>query len=416
MKVDVKDLKQQKLLVAISGGIDSVVLAHLLHSEGVEIVLAHCNFQLRGEESNADEAFVRDFAKEMGVAVEVIRFDTKKYAEIHQLNTQLAARELRYEWFGKLLVEKGCDKVAIAHNANDNLETFFINLSRGTGLGGLLGIPRETDTIIRPLLKVTREEIEQYARVHNLSWREDSSNATDHYVRNRIRHHISPQLREIHPNFLENFGKTQGYLRQADAFISFYIKKIEEECFEGDNPICINTKKLQEVPELEFVLHHLFYCYGFGNIKDLKNLLLRAEAGKQLISATHSLVKDRHCLWLKPLEAEEQAPELVYEELFEPFSIEKGNPSIAYVDADKLTEPLSVRKKQEGDVFYPLGLGRKKKLSKFFIDEKYTQAERDGQWLLCCGDAIIWVIGKRLDERFKITEKTKRAKKIYILS
>ena len=138
MKVNVKDLKQQKLLVAISGGIDSVVLAHLLHSEGVEIVLAHCNFQLRGEESNADEAFVRDFAKEMGVAVEVIRFDTKKYAEIHQLNTQLAARELRYEWFGKLLAEKGCDKVAIAHNANDNLETFFINLSRGKGLGGLL--------------------------------------------------------------------------------------------------------------------------------------------------------------------------------------------------------------------------------------------------------------------------------------
>ena len=416
MNIDITHLKAQKLLVAISGGIDSVVLAHLLHHNGVDIVLAHCNFQLRGEESDADEAFVRAFARELQVPLEVIRFDTKTYAHTHKLNTQLAARKLRYDWFEKLLTQQACDKVAIAHNANDNLETFFINLSRGTGLNGLIGIPEQTATIIRPLLKVSRAEIVEYAQKHRLSWREDSSNATDHYVRNRIRHHISPLLTQIHPNFLENFQKTQEYLYQSAEFIDFYIQKIRENAFQGENPIRIATQKLQEVPQLELVLHKLFYPYGFGNVKDLKNLLLKAEAGKQLVSGTHILVKDKDCLWLKSLEQEEEKPKLLIQEVTPPFAIKKNTPNIAYFDADKLTAAsLFLRKKAEGDAFYPLGFGRKKKLSKFFIDEKYTQAQREAQWLLCCEKDIVWVVGKRMDERFKITEQTQKALRIEVI-
>lgn len=414
-------LKNKKILLAISGGIDSVVLTHLLHSHGTELLLAHCNFQLRGEESNGDEAFVRDFAKTLGIPLEVKRFDTHQYAIAHQLNTQLAARELRYEWFYQLLETHHCDALATAHHANDNLETFLINLSRGSGLDGLLGIPQQTDKIVRPLLQWSRQQIYDYAEAHRLQWREDSSNASNKYVRNVIRHEIIPQMAAVHPNYLENFNQTQEYLHQSARFIDFYIEEWKKSCFsprpqEGELSvsIAIDTEKLQTAPEIDLVLHKLFYPYGFGNVKDLKNLLFNAEAGKQLLSATHSLVKDSKGAWLKELTAESLPPTLTYEELTPPFNITKGDPNIAFIDANKLTAPLTLRQKQAGDFFYPIGLGVKKKLSKFFIDEKYSQVARENQWLLCSGEDIVWVIAKRLDERFKITENTQRILKVVV--
>jgi len=414
-------LKNKKILLAISGGIDSVVLTHLLHSHGTELLLAHCNFQLRGEESDGDEAFVRDFAKTLGIPLEVKRFDTHQYAIAHQLNTQLAARELRYEWFYELLETHHCDALATAHHANDNLETFLINLSRGSGLDGLLGIPQQTDKIVRPLLQWSRQQIYDYAEAHRLQWREDSSNSSNKYVRNVIRHEIIPQMAAVHPNYLENFNQTQEYLHQSARFIDFYIEEWKKSCFsprpqEGglSVPIAIDTQKLQSAPEIDLVLHKLFYPYGFGNVKDLKNLLFNAEAGKQLLSATHSLVKDSKGAWLKELTAESLPPTLTYEELTPPFHITKGDPNIAFMDADKLTAPLTLRQKQAGDFFYPIGLGVKKKLSKFFIDEKYSQVARENQWLLCSEEDIVWVIGKRLDDRFKITENTQRILKVVV--
>ena len=414
-------LKNKKILLAISGGIDSVVLTHLLHSHGTELLLAHCNFQLRGEESDGDEAFVHDFAKTLGIPLEVKRFDTHQYAIAHQLNTQLAARELRYEWFYELLETHHCDALATAHHANDNLETFLINLSRGSGLDGLLGIPQQIDKIVRPLLQWSRQQIYDYAEAHRLQWREDSSNSSNKYVRNVIRHEIIPQMAAVHPNYLENFNQTQEYLHQSARFIDFYIEEWRKSCFsprpqEGglSVPIAIDTEKLQTAPEIDLVLHKLFYPYGFGNVKDLKNLLFNAEAGKQLLSATHSLVKDSKGAWLKELTAESLPPTLTYEELSPPFHITKGDPNIAFIDADKLTAPLTLRQKQTGDFFYPIGLGVKKKLSKFFIDEKYSQVARENQWLLCSGEDIVWVIGKRLDDRFKITENTQRILKVVV--
>ena len=402
----------KKLLVAISGGIDSVVLTHLLHAHGTKILLAHCNFQLRGEESDGDEAFVCNFAKELGIPLEVKRFDTKEYAKAHQLNTQLAARELRYEWFYELLETHHCEALATAHHANDNLETFLINLSRGSGLDGLLGIPQQTDKIVRPLLQWSRQQIYDYAEAHQLQWREDSSNASNKYVRNVIRHEIIPQMALVHPNYLENFNQTQEYLHQSARFIDFYIEEWKRTCFNSEGglsvAIAIDTQKLQTAPEIDLVLHKLFYPYGFGNIKDLKNLLFNAEAGKQLLSATHTLVKDSQGAWLKERGRENLPPDLVYQEVLPPFKFIKDNPNEVLVDAEKLTAPLVVRKKQSGDYFYPIGLGAKKKLSKYFIDEKYSQLDRENQWLLCNGEDIVWVVGKRLDERFKITAETRR--------
>ncbi|GJH40362.1 tRNA(Ile)-lysidine synthase [Capnocytophaga sp. HP1101] len=426
MNIEIKNLTGKKILVAISGGIDSVVLAHILYAHGIELLLAHCNFQLRSEESDADETFVRTFAQELGVPLEVKRFNTHWYAEEHQLNTQLAARELRYQWFYELASTHFCDAIATAHHANDNLETFFINLSRGSGLDGLLGIPEEKGIIIRPLLQFSRQQIYEYAQAKRLKWREDSSNASNKYVRNVIRHDIVPKLALVHPNYLENFNQTQEYLHQSARFIDFYIEQLKESCFEGDNPIQINTEKLQVAPELDFVLHKLFYPYGFSNVKDLKNLLLNAEAGKQVLSATHILIKDNACLWLKPNEAKQNLSLLISEDMAEVYDpvhlrfefiegkVKVKNPIATeiYVDADKLQYPLMLRYKREGDVFFPFGMNSKKKLSKFFTDEKYTQIEREDQVLLCSGDDIVWVVGKRLDDRFKVTKDTKRAVKI----
>jgi tRNA(ile)-lysidine synthetase len=325
---------------------------------------------------------------------------------------------LRYEWFYELLETHHCDALATAHHANDNLETFLINLSRGSGLDGLLGIPQQTDKIVRPLLQWSRQQIYDYAEAHRLQWREDSSNSSNKYVRNVIRHEVIPQMAAVHPNYLENFNQTQEYLHQSARFIDFYIEEWKKSCFNPEGglsvPIAIDTQKLQSAPEIDLVLHKLFYPYGFGNVKDLKNLLFNAEAGKQLLSATHSLVKDSKGAWLKELTAESLPPTLTYEELTPPFNITKGDPNIAFIDANKLTAPLTLRQKQAGDFFYPIGLGVKKKLSKFFIDEKYSQVARENQWLLCSGGDIVWVVGKRLDERFKITENTQRILKVVV--
>lgn len=426
---DLSSLKDKRLLVAISGGIDSVVLAHALHAEGIEIVLAHCNFHLRGEESDGDEAFVRQFATELGVPLLVKQFDTKAYAQTHKLNTQLAARELRYHWFEAMRKAHHCDKIATAHHTNDNLETFIINLSRGSGLEGLLGIPEESPTIVRPLLHCSREEIHAYSLNNHLSWREDSSNATDKYTRNKIRHNITPLLEELHPNFLGNFNKTQVYLHQTVHFIDTQIAALKEHCFKPlEGSITeIDIATLKALPELDFVLHKFFYPYGFNNIKDLKQLLLGAETGKQLHSRTHRLLKNRNHLLL---EAQKQLSdvEILIEEgvthITTPIELHiehttearlspTPSPDTIFIDADKLTYPLTLRHRREGDFFYPEGMHGKKKLSKYFKDEKYSQFEKEQQWLLCSGEAIVWVVGKRLDGRVSITSATEHILKIH---
>ncbi|MDO5105315.1 tRNA lysidine(34) synthetase TilS [Capnocytophaga sp.] len=444
--------QNSKILVAISGGVDSIVLAYLFFSIKQPIILAHCNFQLRADESNEDEQFVKDFGKKLGIKTITKRFNTSEFSAKSKMNTQLAARKLRYNWFEEIASENQCDFIATAHHADDNLETFIINLSRGSGLDGLTGIPQKNGKIIRPLLIFSRDAILEFARQENLQWREDSSNQTEKYIRNKIRHNILPVLKEIHPTFLTNFQKTQHFLEQSQQFIDNTIENIKKKYFkEYEFQTDIDKKAFIDVENLDFVLHKLFYPYNFKNINDIKRLI-NNESGKQLFSPTHQLIGDREKLYLFKLSEnsyDAEIPPLIVhfhkETILENlnrkitisdlkssieirFSIierdiqhffdtdiykESGN-DIAYMDYDSLSFPLILRHKKQGDFFYPLGMKQKKTISKFFIDEKYTLFDKEQQWLLCSGESIAWITGKRLDNRFKITEKTKKILKVEI--
>lgn len=421
--------KKSRILVAISAGMDSVVLAHWLHRQKVDIVLAHCNFQLRGDESDDDEFFVRRFAEQLNVLFLLKRFDTERFARENRMNIQLAARHLRYHWFEQMAMENHCDFIATAHHANDNVETFFVNLFRGAGLEGLSGIPKERGKIIRPLLEFSVKQIRQYAIDNQLVWRNDSSNNSDKYLRNQIRHHIVPKLEEINPFFLENFNKSQTFLKQSVRFIDFFIEKIKKQCFlEEAKQIKIDISQLKQQPEIDLVLYHLFYPYHFKNISDIRQLL-DSQTGKQIFSSTHRLLKDRNYLILKENELFSDEKIILNKEMTEitePFGLKmeflsdfnlknfQKNEKIAYIDADLLSFPLVIRRKQDDDYFYPLGMKQKKSLNKFFKDEKYSIYEKETQFLLCSNNHIVWVMGKRLDDRFKITPKTKNVLKIQV--
>lgn len=422
------DIQDKKILLAISGGIDSMVLAVLLKEIGIKLHLAHCNFQLRGNESDEDELFVRKFAEKQNISLEVIRFQTKKYAKQHKLNTQLAARELRYDWFQQVLVEKQCDFIATAHHADDMLETFLINLSRGAGLQGLLSIPMRNQNIIRPLLPFSREQISIFALQNNIEWREDSSNSTDHYTRNKIRHHISPILKEIHPSFLKNFLKTQENLSQTQNFLIQQINNIAKECFSTQPNTIFLIDKLKDNPNRKYILFELFKKYNFNNADELDKFVF-APSGKQIFSETHRIIQ-HHGKWeiternsdkenlIFHIEKEEKQIESPIKMTFSLVKeIENTNNKIIYLDNDLLSYPLQLRKRKEGDYFYPFGMKYQKKfLSKFFKDEKYSLLDKENQWILTDQkDNIIWVVEKRADERYKINEKTKNILKIEVL-
>lgn len=412
-------LWQKKIILAISGGIDSVVLAHLLHGLDIPFLMAHCNFQLRGEESEGDQRFVEALSHQLSAPLAVKRFETKAYGKAHGLNTQLAARVLRYEWFETLRKEKGYDYVLTAHQANDSWETFLINTSRGTGLKGLLGIPTQNGAILRPLLPFSREEIHAFARENNISWREDSSNSSDAYTRNKIRHHLSPILKEIHPLFFKNFEKTQSLLQLTYDFLQGSISQYRKECFTMGNPIVFLIDKLRTHPHRRFLLHELLSSYGFTDVNALERFL-QASTGKYLASDTHRLLSNRG-QWL--ISEIKETPSLAFylqetdQAIDFPIALswkkvsqsEPSRAEVIYIDKEKIQFPLCLRKRKEGDLFYPYGMGGQKKvLRKYFKDEKYSLYDKENQWLLTDStDQILWVVGKRADERFRPTPHTK---------
>ncbi len=413
-------LQQQKLLIAISGGLDSVVMAHLFHSLNYDIAFAHCNFQLRGEESDADAVFVKNLGTSLNVEVHTKKFDTERYANEQKESIQMAARSLRYEWFQEIAKTFQYDYILTAHHADDSLETFLINLSRGTGIDGLTGIPEQNGNIIRPLLPFTRNELKAYAEENNLEWREDSSNASTKYVRNKIRHDIVPLLKELHPTFIENFQATQQHLQESKLIINSSIEKLRTEVVREtvDGNLRIDIKKLQESSHPKAYLFELLRSYGFTAWNDVLDLL-EGQSGKQLFSANYRLIKDREDLLLQRLEAvaDEQEEIQISEDtknitspinlqLEEVSNITTKGKSVLYVDKKLLKFPLIVRKWKNGDYFYPFGMNGKKKLSKYFKDEKYSLIDKENQWLLCNEGQIVWVIGKRSDNRYKLTQPT----------
>ena len=422
-------LKESKLLIAISGGLDSVVLTQLLHSLGFDISLAHCNFNLRALESDTDETFVKNLGKELSLCTYTTRFDTKEYAKTHKTSTQIAARALRYAWFKELQEEHHFNYVATAHHLDDNLETLIINLSRGTGLEGLTGIPPINKTIVRPLLIFSRQEILDYAKAQHISWREDQSNASTKYVRNKIRHQIIPVLKEINPNLLDSFQKTSSYLQGSQQIIDESMCQIGKSISTTDRygNLAFDIAKLKKLPNPKAYLFELLKSYNFTEWNDIVHLL-QAQSGKQVFSESHRLLKDRDVLLLTKLsqpsalsiiEITEGTREVmipVHLTFVKSFQIEESTSNTICLDSNKLTFPLTVRRWQQGDYFYPLGMQGKKKLSKFFKDEKYSLLDKENTWLLCSEHQIVWIIGKRQDRRFNANRDTTDFLKIHLHS
>jgi len=335
----------------------------------------------------------------------------------------MAARELRYQWFSELLKTKGYDYILTAHHADDSLETFLINLSRGTGIDGLSGIPEVNEQVIRPLLPFSQEEIVEYATSESIEWREDSSNASSKYLRNKIRHQIVPILKELHPTFLQNFLNTQNHLQQTNDLVVNYINELKIKLFEQrDGAIKIDIEELEQLQPLESYLYGLFKDYGFTDWEDVK-ALLTAMSGKKIVSKTHILLKDRDCLILSEIKNRVSQIYPVYMdrpltklpiklkvEVVE--TLDEQGKNVVFLDKEKLIFPLVLRNWEKGDYFYPFGMKGKKKLSKFFKDEKMDVISKKKQWLLCSDNEIVWVVGKRADERFKVEASTRQIIKI----
>jgi tRNA(Ile)-lysidine synthase len=421
-------LKDKKLLLATSGGLDSMVMAALFQKLSFDIAMAHCNFQLRGVESFRDQKFVQEYADKNAIPLFLTQFDTAAFAKDYKLSTQVAARDLRYNWFYELLEEEGYDYLLTAHHADDNLETFLINFTRGTGLEGLTGIPLQNDKIIRPLLYLSRNEIENYAKANDIQWREDSSNASDKYVRNKIRHHLIPILKELNPNFMSSFSKTESYLQQSlamvdDAAIMVYQQVAREE---GDQ-IHFDLNKLLQLPNYQSYLYQWLKEFGFTAWDDIYDLV-NSQSGKQVFASDYRLLKDRELLIVCPLNEEESTEDFYIEEnqtevkiplnlsLCKVADISIGSNRTIFVDADSLVFPLLIRKWKSGDIFIPFGMnGKSKKVSKLFKDEKLSLIEKENTWILSSENKIIWVIGLRADNRFRTVDSTKNILKIELL-
>lgn len=416
-------LKDKKLLLAVSGGVDSMVLLDLFYKLRFDICVVHCNFQLRGKESDADELLVREICQEGYIPYFIESFDTLEFAKENKLSIQLAARKLRYDWFQEI-ISLGFDYVLTGHHLDDNVETFLINFTRGTGLEGLTGIPAQNGNIIRPLLPFSREEIENYAKENQIQWREDSSNASDKYFRNKLRHDIVPTLKELNTGFLDSFQNTLHHLQQSESLVDDATKLVYEKVVEvNENQVEIHLKPLLQFKNYKAYLYQWLKEYGFSAWNDIYDLV-EAQSGKQVFSETHVLLKDREKLILSERKSSNNSEVLIIESIESKVNIPlklrfckavnifETVSNCIFVDESKIKFPLTIRKWQEGDYFYPSGMNGKKKLSKYFKDEKYSLLDKENQWLLCSEDQIIWVIGKRADNRYIANETTQNSIKI----
>lgn len=413
------------ILLAVSGGIDSMVMLHLMNQMNIFAGVAHCNFQLRGNESDEDALFVQTTAEMLGLPFHLAKFETEAFAEENHISIQMAARELRYTWFENIRKSNNYDYIATAHNADDSAETFFINLSRGCGLDGLTGIRQKTGHIIRPLLFAYRSEITAHARRKGISYREDSSNASDKYLRNFIRHNVFPVLDNAHSNFRKGIQTTLQNLVNNQLVYDYFIEKTREDLITVlNNAVCIDICKLQKLPQTSVFIWELLNPYNFNRDTCFEIASsLDAQPGKVFLSPTHRLIKDRKQLIISQLPKQEN-PEFY----LEPDNIPEGTPfdiecavsdwtgnapikkdrDMAMLDSKLLEWPLVLRKWRPGDYFAPLGMENLKKVSDFLIDQKVSLFDKENTWVLESGNRICWLVGKRIDHRFRITESTKK--------
>jgi len=420
---NITELREKKFLLAISGGIDSIVLAYSFIKSGLNFSLSHCNFKLRGDESDEDQKFVEKFAREYQIPLFVQICDLSDTNE----NIQISARNARYEYFEKLLAQHKFDYLVTAHHLNDSIETFFINLLRGSGLKGLTGI-RNTDKIIRPMQAVTRDEILNFAHENNLQWREDSSNLSDKYQRNYIRHQIIPELKKLKPDFETVMQKTLNLLQQNEDMVEDWFKQTAQKIINHkNNTEIIDLGDLNRLKHRDLFLHYWLYPYKFSDWKGIKQLIEKAQNGKYLISENYRLSKNNDRLILEKIELPEKTQSYLITKsqslVEEPIRLsinklaineithayKKASKQEVYLDYDTVKFPLTIRKWQAGDYFYPLGMKGKKKLSNYFKDEKTSLSEKEKIWLICdANNNILWIAGKRPDNRFKITNQTEK--------
>jgi tRNA(Ile)-lysidine synthase len=414
-----------KILLTVSGGIDSMVMTYLFHKQDYRIGIAHCNFSLRAGESDKDEELVRQFASDHNIPFYTIRFDTKAFAKKNRLSVQMAARDLRYKWFEEIRKKNGYDLIAVAHNLNDKIETLLINLTRGTGLTGMAGMKPVSNRIIRPLLFATRQDISTFRNQHQIIFREDKSNADTKYTRNKIRHLVIPVLKEINPSIETTLNETAERFSGFNEIVFEYISRLRERISEEKEQfITFNISQLKTFLHNKAVLYELFRPYGITNalLIDLIKVI-EGKTGGQIITDTHRIIKNRKEIVVSD---EEIASETFYTikdisgfclfpgissarrvRITESFEI-SSDPHIACIDSEKVSFPVIIRKWKAGDSFYPLGMKQKKKLSDYFIDNKYSKFDKENIFILESNGKIVWIIGDRIDDRFKITSSTKK--------
>ncbi|MEO0060199.1 MAG: hypothetical protein RLZZ312_1846 [Bacteroidota bacterium] len=410
----------KKIFVAVSGGLDSMVLLDLVSTIDFEIAVLHCNFNLRGHESLDDENFVRKNCIAKNINFFIKNFDTRHFAQASKLSTQVAARKLRYRWFNEKLEQEKFDFILTAHHLDDSLETFLINLSRGTGLDGLTGIPEINNKIVRPLLSFSRAEIELYANQNNIVWQEDSSNNSDKYLRNKIRHHIVPQLKLLNDNFLNNFQSTQNYLKQSNKILTVnFDEAFQRVVHQEGYDLYIDITKMLGYQNYETYLHNWLQPYQFKSWTDINNLV-NAQNGKKIFSETHQILKYRNHLILSVVDDKECNDIFEINKNFDcsflPINLSickvkafsEYSKNIIFVDENLVNFPLRLCFKNIDDIFYPAGMTGSKKVTKFLKDEKIDPNQRTKTWILKdANNQILWIVGHRQDRRFMANSNSK---------
>lgn len=429
--------KNDKLILGISGGKDSCVLLDILFRLGYRPILAHCNFHLRAKESNLDAIFVRNLAYKYRLAFYETQFDTYNYANKHQISVEMAARELRYNWFNNLKQTISAQKIITAHHLQDSIETVLLNLTRGTGIHGLHGIKPKLSCIIRPMLEIKNNDINMYAQNYKIEYREDHTNNTTIYKRNKIRHNVLPVLKELNPAFEHTFFNNIQKFIKTENIYNDYIEDKKKEYITFDNKTClINTQNLFNITALDMVLYEWIKIYNYNetDIKQIIKAIKNHSYGAMFYSFSHQLLVDRRFLIIKPKCLNDKNIFFINKdtkELYKPYFLkcktilfselllkkikENNNKNIVYFDFDKLIFPLTIRKYEEGDWFIPLGMKGKKKISKLLKDHKIDNFAKRSIYVVCSGDNIIWIPSFHTDNRYKITNNTKKIFNIAIV-
>ena len=401
--------KQDKILVALSGGADSVALTRILITLGYHCEAAHCNFELRGEESDRDEDFVRNFCRSLNIKCHSIHFETRRYAAQQSISIEMAARELRYNWFSKICEESDCQVVAVAHHKDDSVETMLLNLIRGTGINGLLGIRPKNGNVVRPLLCASRQEVVAYLHRMNQTYVTDSTNLEDEYTRNKIRLNLLPLMEEINPSVKDGLVKTSSYLNDISKVYQQAIKESIDRIFITPEKE-ISIEKLMNEPAPQALLFEVLSPLGFNStqVEEVYGSL-NGQPGKRFISSQWQVVKDRDLLLIEKVKTANDKPQIIFEEvlLTKEFVIPKDK-NTACFDANKFKGVISIRKWEKGDYFIPFGMKGKKLVSDFMTDSKFSLLKKEQQWVLSCNDQIAWLIGERTDNRFRIDDSTQK--------